>query len=267
MPTVDDVSRAAADRTIDVLRKGVAERGVAHLALTGGSSAIPLYEELARPARRAQLAWENVHFWWGDERYVPLDHPESNAGLANRLLFAIGPRSGESGDGGEGADVEAGALPGLMVDPEKVHAVQVDATSGHRDGPARAAAEYAAEIKQWLPLDAGGTPIFDVILTGIGPDGHLMSIFPGSPALAPDAPIAMGIPAPQHVEPHLPRVTLAARVLPVARQVVVMAVSAGKVAIVRDVLGGRRDAQRWPVQSALLPNALWLVDRAAAGVA
>ncbi len=261
----DEVAGAAAERMIAVLGRSLAEHDVAHLALTGGSTAVALYRELARPQRRDQLDWRRVHFWLGDERFVPLDHPESNAGLADRLLFAIGPYSGESGGGDDGSDVAVGALPGLPVEPEKVHQVEVDEASGYTDGPARAAAQYAAEIRRWLPLAADGTPIFDVVLGGVGPDGHIMSIFPGSPALAPDAPIVMAIPAPQHVAPRLPRVTLSARVLAPARQIVVMAVDGGKADIVRDLLGAQRDPMRWPAQGALLPNALWLLSRAAAG--
>jgi 6-phosphogluconolactonase len=265
LPTEQDVARAAAERLADVLARAIAARRIAHLALTGGSSAIALYRELRLPAWRARLDWQQVHMWWGDERFVPPDHPESNAGLANRLLLAIAPRSGESGTGGEGTDVEAGALPGLVLDPDHVHPVEVDEAAGAVDGPERAAVVYAREMARWLPLTDDGTPVFDVILAGLGPDGHVMSIFPGSPALAPRAPIAMGVPAPEHVEPRLPRVTLSARVLPVAHQVIVMAFGASKATVVGHVLGGRRDLQRWPAQSALLPNALWLLDRAAAG--
>ena len=136
-----------------MLRKGVAERGVVHLALTGGSSAIPLYEELARPARRAQLAWENVHFWWGDERYVPLDHPQSNAGLADRLLFAIGPRSGEFGRRWRRRRRGGGRTPRASWSTRK-RSCRAGRRSGRRPGrcPAAAAA-YAAEIERLLPLD------------------------------------------------------------------------------------------------------------------
>lgn len=267
LPTADELARAAADRTIESLARGIADHGVAHVALTGGSTCVLLYRELGQPERRAQIDWQHVHLWWGDERMVPLDHPQSNAGLANRLLLDIGPLSGESGEGDDGADVESGVLTGLIIDADNVHPVPVAEALGSPDAAARAAAAYAAEIGHRLPKNATGTPTFDVILSGIGPDGHLMSVFPGSPALAPDAPIAMGIPAPQHVEPHLPRVTLSTRLLPAARQVIVMATGAGKAAIIHDVLGAQRYPERWPVQSALLPNAVWLIDREAAAAA
>lgn len=242
MPGRDDVARVAADLTVEVLQRGLAEGRSVHLALTGGSTAVPFFHELRSPERRAQLNWQHVHLWWGDERLVPLTDPQSNAGLAERLLLVDKP----------------------LVETTNVHPVPVDEATDDPDGR-RAAAAYAAELKRWLPPNVDGAPIFDVILAGIGPDGHVLSIFPDSPALAPDAPIAMAIPAPQHVEPHLPRVTLAARLLPAARRVIVMASGESKANIVRAVLGPQRDARRWPAQRALLANAAWLIDRGAAG--
>jgi 6-phosphogluconolactonase len=242
LPSPDAVAHTAADLTIDVLARGIAEGRSVHLALTGGSTAVPFFQELSRPERRAQLNWQLVHLWWGDERLVPLADAQSNAGVAERLL-ATAPH----------------------LEAANVHPVPVDQASQGPEAGQRAATAYAAEIKRLLPLNGDGAPIFDVILAGLGSDGHVMSIFPDSPALAPDAPITMAIPAPQHVEPHLPRVTLAARLLPAARQVIVMANGAGKAGIVHSVLGPERDPRRWPVQSALLPNATWMIDREAAG--
>jgi 6-phosphogluconolactonase/glucosamine-6-phosphate isomerase/deaminase len=91
-----------------------------------------------------------------------------------------------------------------------------------------------------------------------------MSIFPGSPALAPGAPIVLAIAAPDDIEPKLPRVTLSARVLPAAGSVLVMAAGEAKADIVASALGAESDPARWPAQSALLPNATWLLDQAAA---
>ena len=259
-----EVAREAARRTIAALAAAITERGAAHLALTGGSSAVPLYRELASPARRAELDWSRVHLWWGDDRFVPIDHPASNAGLAYRLLLAMPAFAGESGSGAQGVEVEVGAVPGLPVQVEHVHPVEVEEALSD-DAPAELAAQrYEVELRRMVPLVHGGVPRFDVLLSGLGPDGHLMSIFPGSPALAPDAPIAMAVPAPEHVEPHLPRVTLSARVLPAAGLVLLMATGAGKAEIVARVLGPERDPLRWPAQAALLPNATWLLDRAAA---
>ena len=93
-----------------------------------------------------------------------------------------------------------------------------------------------------------------------------MSIFPGSPALDPAAPVVMGIPAPDHVEPHLERVTLSARVLPAAGTVIVMSSGSSKAEMIANVLGPERDPSRWPAQAAILPNAVWFLDEGAAAL-
>jgi 6-phosphogluconolactonase len=181
--------------------------------------------------------------WWVDERFVPTDHPESNAGAAYRLLL------------GE---------PALPIDPSHVHPVEVEETLSDDDPVQLAAQLYGRELNRFVPLGHGAVPTFDVLLTGVGPDGHIFSLFPGSPGLAHDALIALGVPAPEHVEPHIARVTLSARVLPVASLVLVMASGEGKASILAQVLGDDVDIARWPAQAALLPNATWLLDRAAA---
>ncbi len=259
---------AAADQsarlTVETLSAAIAERGTAHVALTGGSSAISLYRALVAAEYRAALDWKRVHLWWGDERFVPIDHPESNAGLAYRVLLAVAELSGESGYGGQYDDDAAGDVRGVLVDPDKVHPVDVDGTLGD-DQPVELAAQvYARSIERFVPLVHGGLPRFDLLMTGIGPDGHILSLFPGSPGLAPDAPITLAVPAPTHVEPHLPRVTLSARVLAPARRVLVMASGPAKAAIIGQVLGPERDPLRWPAQATLLSNAVWILDAAAA---
>jgi 6-phosphogluconolactonase len=242
------VAREAARRTIAALATAVSERHVAHIALTGGSTAGPLYRELADPQNHAALDWSRVHLWWGDERFVPSDHPDSNAGLAYAQLL---------GGGEEGA----AALP---IDPANVHPVPVEEALSDDDPVELAAQRYAEELTRHILLARGGVPRFDVLLSGLGPDGHVLSIFPGSAALADDAPIALAIPAPEHVEPHIARITLSAKSIVDAGTVLVMATGEGKADIVASVLGSGRDVSRWPAQLTLARNAAWLLDRAAA---
>jgi 6-phosphogluconolactonase len=258
------IGTEAARIVVDALSAAIDARGVAHIALTGGTSAVPLYRRLAASPARDSIDWGKVHLWWGDERFVPIDHPESNAGLAYRVLLGVPARAGESGSGAQGVDIDAGDLPGLSVNPEHVHPVEVEETLSDSDPLELAAQRYVDELERWLPAARHAVPRFDVILTGVGPDGHILSIFPGSLALAADAPAALAIPAPEHVEPRLPRVTLTASLLPVAGLVVVMASGDGKREMLSAVLGSEQDEQRWPAQAALLPNSVWLLDRAAA---
>jgi 6-phosphogluconolactonase len=258
------VAHEASQRTVDGLRAAIAERGVGHLALTGGSSAVSLYRELADREWHTAVAWDSVHLWWGDERYVPTDHPESNAGLAYRVLLAVAAWAGESGTGASGDDVEAGAIPALPILPDNVHPIDTEDAIGAGGGAEWAAQRYSELLVQFLPMSDGGVPAFDVFLTGVGPDGHTLSVFPSSPALADDAPLVMAIPAPSHVEPHLARVTLSPQFLKAARQVVVMSTGAAKADVMAEILGADRDVSRLPAQTAILPNAVWLLDEAAA---
>jgi 6-phosphogluconolactonase len=259
------VSRAAADATVAALHDAIARRGQAHLALTGGSSAVALYRLMAGPPWQTALDWRDVHFWWGDDRFVPRDHPESNAGMAYRILFNVAAWSAESGTGAEGVDVEAGAVPGLLIDPEKVHPFETEEAIANGQGGPWAAQRYMDQLASLAPPAAGSdAPAFDVFHLGVGPDGHTMSVFPGSYGVKDTAPVVIPMPAPEHVEPHLPRITLSTRVLAAAGAVIMMVSGASKAEVMAKVLGPEREVAHWPAQAALLPNATWYLDEAAA---
>jgi 6-phosphogluconolactonase len=113
-----------------------------------------------------------------------------------------------------------------------------------------------------LPLIEGNWPGFDLILVGVGDDGHVLSCFPGSPVLDSLAWTA-AVPAPSHIGPHLPRVTINPRLLDAA-PVLVVTWGTRKAAALGHVFGGVRDDRRWPVQRTRRPGAVWLVDEAAA---
>jgi 6-phosphogluconolactonase len=135
---------------------------------------------------------------------------------------------------------------------------------GQSLGPGSVAMEYEAELRAaGLELDPTGWPLLDIVLVGIGADGHVLSVFPGSPLFEADAWVS-AVPAPTHIEPHVARISLHPRILGVARLPMVVAHGAGKSAILGTVLGGERDERRWPAQVARREGAAWLLDRAAA---
>jgi len=238
------LSREAADRIGAALAAAVAARGAAHLALTGGSSPIATYRVLAG---RADIRWPAVHLWWADDRFVPPDHPDSNVAVVRDALLRA-----------DAETVHGAAIPAANVHPVPVLAgLQV----GH--GPERVAEVYADEILRHVPAPEG-RPVFDVMLLGVGPDGHVMSVFPGSPALAADAPLALGIPAPRHVGPHVPRVTLRASAADDARALLVVIPDAAKAAVAARILEGPRDPWTLPAQVARRSGATWLLTREAA---
>jgi 6-phosphogluconolactonase len=255
------VSDAAARAIILALGEAIEARGRADWATTGGSTPAPIYSLLAGPLRN-ELDWRRVHLWWGDDRYVPRDHPLSNAQSAESILLNIGAMSWESGTGGEGIDLETGAEPGVLIPAANVHPWPTTETLGDGSGAVACAARYAARVRENLP-DDDGWPVFDLVLLGVGPDGHILSVFPGSAALDSDE-LALAIPAPTHVEPHVERVTLNPRILDVARDVMVISHGAGKAEIMRTLFGSERDPRRWPAQLVRRPGVTWFLDEAAA---
>jgi len=256
------VAREAAARLTAALAQAIRERGEAHLALTGGSSAVSLYKELRNPHWVQMLDWRRVHLWWSDERLVPVDHPQSNIGLAYDILLELPALSGESGTGGEGVDVTSGDLPALPYVAENVHPYEVDEAVSESEPAELVAQRYAEQLERYLPA-VGNLPGFDVILLGVGPDGHILSLFPGSKALTSDE-LVVTVPAPQHVEPHLERVSLNPKLLKAAGTVLVMVSGAGKAGVMGHVLGAEHDPAQWPAQLALLPQTTWILDRGAA---
>ena len=256
-------ARAAAERIARMLVEAVAERGVAHWATTGGSTPGPIYRDLAQPPLRDDIPWDRVQLWWGDDRFVPPDHPLSNVHVATSDLIEIGARSGESGTGDYGTDVDGRRSPGAPIPAGNVHPIPTGAAIAAAAGPDWAAARYAAELVAAGPPFENGVPAFDLVLVGIGPDGHVLSVFPGSPAFDSREPV-LGIPAPTHVEPHVARVTLNPRILAAARAVIVVAHGAAKAEVLAAVLGPELDERRWPAQLARRSGATWILDEAAA---
>jgi 6-phosphogluconolactonase/Glucosamine-6-phosphate isomerase/deaminase len=112
-------------------------------------------------------------------------------------------------------------------------------------------------------MTEGGWPVFDLILLGVGADGHLLSVFPGSAAFESQE-LAMAIPAPTHIDPHVERVTLNPAVIGVARGVLVVVGGAAKAAVLAEILGDLHDPSRLPGQLARREGATWIVDAAAA---
>ena len=243
VPTPGDVSVAAARFIVDRLAEALDARGVAHWCTTGGSSAPGIYRALRAAPLRDALDWSSVHTWWGDDRFVPADDP-----LSNVLPLATVLR-------------EPGA--GVAIPDTNVHPVPVAAVRAAGGGPADAARAYEAEMHDVGPASGpDGLQAFDLIILGVGPDGHILSVFPGS-AVFDAAAWVEPVPAPMHVEPHLPRVTIHPRLLSAARSVLVVTTGAGKAAVLAQAwVGG--DPRELPLRATLLPQTTWLLDEAAA---
>jgi len=259
----DACALAAAERIIEILDVAIDDRGEAHWATTGGSAPGGIYRHLAG-SLRDEIDWRKVRLWWTDERFVPYDHPLSNAKLAFDLLLDASAFSGESGSGASGMDVLTGHLPGVPIRAGNVHPFPTADAIGEGRDPDWCAARYVGELRADGPeLDDDEMPVFDLVLLGVGPDGHILSVFPNSDAF--DRPEwALGVPAPTHVEPHVARVTLNPSLVQAAHEIVVVSHGEGKAEILRNVLHGPMEPRRLPAQLARRPGATWIVDRAAA---
>jgi 6-phosphogluconolactonase/glucosamine-6-phosphate isomerase/deaminase len=257
------VSLAAAEQIATILRRAADGHGRADWAATGGSTPAGIYRHLATAALRDRVDWSAVHLWWGDDRYVPRDHPLSNVLPADQILLEATARAGLSGTGESGVDVVTGRDPAVDIPVDNIHAMPMAAAIGENRGPAWAAARYEAELRSGGLDIESGWPVFDLVLLGIGPDGHVLSVFPGSDAFDRTEWV-LPVPAPTHVEPMVTRVTLNPHVLDVARSVLVVAHGASKAAILGEIFGSTVDARRWPAQLARRSGATWLLDEAAA---
>jgi 6-phosphogluconolactonase len=180
------------------------------------------------------------------------------------VLLRSAALAGLTGDGEAAVDAAVGSDPGVGIPPANIHAMAMTAAIGAGHDRDWVGARYADELRTVGPAVSAGFPVFDVILSGIGGDGHILSVFPGSEVFADNPAWVAGVAAPEHIEPHVARVSLHPGVLEVARLTLVVAFGAGKAAILADVLGSTRDASRWPSQWARNGNAVWLLDAAAA---
>ena len=264
LPDPDAVSRAAAERIADALGRAVERRGRADWATTGGSTVVGIYSLLAVSPLRERVPWSAVHIWWGDERYVPRDHPMSNTRPVDMVLASAAARGGQSGTGEDADDVLSGRDPGAPIPVANIHPFPVAEALGASRGPAWAATRYEAEMRSTGIPTESGWPVFDLVLLGVGPDGHLLSVFPGSAAWDEATAWAVPVPAPSHVEPHVTRVSLNPRIVDAAREILVVSHGEGKAGVLAEVFGPDRHPRRWPAQLARRTGATWILDRAAA---
>jgi len=231
------LAHATADRLVTALVEAQAERRSASLVLAGGTVAVATLAAVARSPRRTDVDWRQVDVWWGDERYVERGSSERNERQAREAL-----------------------LDHVDVDPARVHPMgALDGADG--DDVDAAAARYAAELAAAAP-HGQGVPVFDVVLLGMGSDGHTASIFPESPAAHDERPVT-GV----HGSPKPPptRLTLGFSALCSAHEVWLLAAGQEKAFAVALGLSGAGRVQLPAVGVQGRRQTLWLLDEAAAG--
>src|ERR1700757_348315 len=230
-----EIARRAADDVVRIAREAAAARGVFTIALSGGSTPKVLYALLAEhPSLRNSLPWDKMKVFFGDERHVGPGHPDSNFQMASDSMLSKVP-----------------------LRPEQIHRIK-----GEYSDTAQAAAEYEEVILREFALQPGAFPRFDLILLGMGNEGHTLSLFPGTKALHETQRIVtrnwVG-------KLFTERVTLTAPAANNAANIIFMIAGADKALALKAVLEGPREPEQLPAQMIQPSNGTlsWLVDQAA----
>ncbi len=233
----DDTALAAvvAARLIERITAAQTARGTASVVLAGGGVAIAALGAVAASPDRDRIDWTQVELWWGDERFVPAGDPDRNEGQAGAVL-----------------------LDQLPLDPAKVH--PMGASDGPDSSVEDAAARYAGLLAAAAPPGAV-VPLFDVLLLGMGPEGHTASIFPGSPAARDDRPVFAVRDCPK---PPPTRISLGFSALSSAREVWLVASGAAKAEALALAYAGARPIELPAAGPRGREATVWLLDDAAA---
>ncbi|MBI3166111.1 MAG: 6-phosphogluconolactonase [Anaerolineales bacterium] len=222
----EELSQFAAKSFIELANKAIAERGRFLISLSGGSTPMKLYAQLANET----LDWSRVHFFWGDERCVPVDDPGNTYGVMRGIFFD-------------------------KIGTTNIHRVESTLE------PASAAQAYAHTLSGFAdaPFDF---PRFDLVLLGMGDDGHTASLFPGSQVEIASATIAVTA---HYQDRPANRVSLTAKVFNQAREIWFLVTGAGKAETLRNVIKGERNLELYPAQriQPVNGNLIWMIDEAA----
>ena len=232
------LAQAAAARLVTRLVDVQSSGRIAQLVLTGGGLSRDVHRAVRDSPARSAVDWRRVEVWWGDERFVPTDDPERNESQARADL-----------------------LDAVPVDPARVHAMAAS-DGAYGDDPDAAAAAYADELAgRAAPEDHGDGPTFDVLMLGVGPDGHVASLFPEHPATHETRSVAAVRGSPK---PPPTRITLTFPSLARSREVWFLVSGETKAAAVRNALEGAGQLQVPAAGPRGLDRTLWLLDHDAA---
>jgi 6-phosphogluconolactonase len=224
-PSLAQMSQWAADFVCDLARKSIGDRGLFTMVLSGGKTPRPLYANLATPPFRESMPWSRTHLFWGDERCVPPHHPDSNFLAAHDLMTSRVP-----------------------IDPSHIHRIR-----GELRPPEKAALEYEGQLRKFfdLPEGMGGSkagpgtgdriPSFDLILLGMGPDGHTASLFPSDRAIEEKTRWVVAVDGSQG-SPAIPRITMTLPLINACRSVIVLVAGSEKEHVVRALLDEPEEA-------------------------
>jgi 6-phosphogluconolactonase len=235
--TPDELAGAVCARLVTALVDVQSSGRVPHWVLTGGTIAHQIHQAVAASSARDAVDWSRVELWWGDERFVPADHDDRNDRQARAAL-----------------------LDSLRIDPDRAH--PMPASDGPYADADAAAAAYADELRRATrPEDHGVVPTFDVLMLGVGPDGHVASLFPERPALYEERPVTAVRGSPK---PPPTRISMTMPTLQRSREVWFVVSGEDKARAVHLALSGAGTVQIPAAGPRGLQRTLWLLDQAAA---
>ncbi len=234
----NSIAQTAAAEFLEAVGESVREKGSFRIALAGGATPKALYGLLAsNPLLQAKVPWSKIQFFFGDERNVPPDHAESNFRMAQEAMFAKAP-----------------------IDPKQVHRIKAE-----KGNAMEAAVQYEDDLRASFGLTSDQLPRFDLVLLGMGPEGHTASLFPGTKALKEERRLVVS----NWVgKLYTDRITLAPPVLNNATRVIFMVHGEEKAPALKAVLEGPYEPEQLPAQliRPKLGKVLWLVDPSAASM-
>jgi 6-phosphogluconolactonase len=237
LSNLEELTCRAAEEFVRQAEEAVGAKGFFTVALSGGSTPKSLYSLLASETAsfRVRVPWDKVHFFWGDERHVPPDHPDSNYRMTQEAV-----------------------LSKIPIPSENVYRIKTE-----NPDAGKAAEDYERVLREFFRLEVGQLPRFDLVLLGLGPDGHTASLFPGTEVLNDRKSL---VAAPWVEKFNAYRITLTPSVLNNAVCVAFLISGEEKAVTLKAVLEGGYQPERLPAQLIHPTNGrlLWLVDRAAA---
>jgi 6-phosphogluconolactonase len=232
---LEDLSREAAETFLCLSERYIATEGRFAVAVSGGSTPKMLYSLLASQPYRQKIRWDKVHFFWADERFVPHDHAESNY----RVLYE-------------------NLLKNIRIPSENIHPVRTDLSS-----ISCSAMTYEKEIKDFFGASEHKLPSFDLILLGIGDDGHTASIFPGSGALTDQERLAVFVNDQKH---QYPRTTLTLKLINNAANIIFLISGKNKALVVKKIVDERDASLPASLVAQEQGNLLFLLDEDASAL-
>jgi 6-phosphogluconolactonase len=233
----EHLAQAAAARFVQLAQEAIAVQGLFTVVLSGGSTPKRLYQLLATPQWCNQVSWNKVHLFWGDERHVPPDHPDSNYRMVRENLIDRVP-----------------------IPTTNIHRIRSE-----NPDAAQAANHYEQELRLFFELTKNELPQFDVVFLGMGSDGHTASLFPGTGAIFEQKQLVV---APWVEKFKSDRITLTPPVINNAVQIIFFVTGTEKAATLKAVLEGQYQPDRYPSQiiHSTAGVLTWMVDQPASSL-